>query len=178
MSCVPPQQGLRHPQTAYASFWAKRARYPRVKSKRKSRACAECSRSGFRFKGGHLTLAKMSDPFDIVWARPLADRAETSTVTASVDGAGRWHVSILVLDTFTSLAANGCSVGVDAGVTTLLTLSTGEKVPKLHHERADRVRLAKAQRQHARKQLGARHDPLAIVLPYRADCSCNPRAIG
>jgi putative transposase len=33
-----------------------------------------------------------------------------------------------------------------------LTLSTGEKIPNLRHERADRVRLAKAQRQHARKQ--------------------------
>jgi len=155
VSCVPLQQGLRHLQTAYTGFWAKRARYPRFKSKRKSRACAEYSRSGFRFRGGQLTLAKMSDPLDIVWSRPLPEGAEPSTVTASVDSAGRWHVSILVQDTTTTLAANGRSVGVDAGITTLLTLSTGEKVPNLRHERADRVRLAKAQRQHARKQKGS-----------------------
>jgi putative transposase len=155
VSCLPLQQGLRHLQTAYTAFWAKRARYPTFKSKRKSRACAEYSRSGFRFKGGQLTLAKMSDPLDIVWSRPLPEGAEPSTVTASVDSAGRWHVSILVQDTITTLAAGGRSVGVDAGITTLLTLSTGEKVPNLRHERADRVRLAKAQRQHAGKQKGS-----------------------
>jgi putative transposase len=155
VSSIPLQQGLRHLQTAYAAFWAKRARYPRFKSKRKSRASAEYSRSGFRFKAGQLTLAKMTDPLDIVWSRPLPEGAEPSTVTASVDTAGRWHVSILVEDTITTLTANAQTVGVDAGITTLLTLSTGEKVSNLRHERADRVRLAKAQREHARKQKGS-----------------------
>ena len=64
-------------------------------------------------------------------------------------------MSVLVQDTITTLAAGGRSVGVDAGTTTLLTLSTGQKVPNLRHERADRVRLAKAQRLHARKQKGS-----------------------
>ena len=155
VSCVPLQQGLRHLQTAYTAFWAKRARYPKFKSKRKSRACAEYSRSGFRFRDGALTLAKMVDPLDNVWSRPLPEGAEPSTVTASVDTAGRWHVSILVQDTTTTLAAGGRSVGVDAGSTTLLTLSTGEEIPNLRHERTDRFRRARAQRLLARKQKGS-----------------------
>jgi len=157
VSCVRSQQGLRHLQTAYAGFWAGTCPSPQFTAERKSRACAEYSRSGVRFKGGQLTLAKMSDPVDIVWSRPLPDGAESSTVTASVDSAGRWHVSILVQDTVTAVAADGRSVGLDAGVSTLLTLSTGQEVPNLRHERADRVRLAKAQRQHARTQKGSRN---------------------
>ena len=46
-------------------------------------------------------------------------------------------------------------VGIDAGVTSLVTLSTGEKVTNPRHERRDRVRLARAQRVLARKQRGS-----------------------
>ncbi|MGW3601260.1 helix-turn-helix domain-containing protein [Micromonospora sp. NPDC005161] len=41
VSSVPLQQALRHLQAGFAAFWNKRARYPRFKSKRKSRASAE-----------------------------------------------------------------------------------------------------------------------------------------
>src|SRR5882757_6367829 len=41
VSSVPLQQALRHLQGAFANFFSKRARYPRFKSKRKSRASAE-----------------------------------------------------------------------------------------------------------------------------------------
>lgn len=48
VSSVPLQQALRHLQSAFTGFWAKRARYPRFKSKRRSRASAEYTRSAFR----------------------------------------------------------------------------------------------------------------------------------
>src|ERR1700677_2896888 len=43
VSCVPLQQCLRHLQTAYSNFFAKRAAYPRFKSKR-GRQSAEFTR--------------------------------------------------------------------------------------------------------------------------------------
>ncbi|MFV2199198.1 RNA-guided endonuclease InsQ/TnpB family protein, partial [Nocardiopsis sp. LOL_012] len=46
-------------------------------------------------------------------------------------------------------------VGVDAGTTFLVTLSTGEKVTHPRHERADRARLARARRELARKAKGS-----------------------
>ena len=46
-------------------------------------------------------------------------------------------------------------MGVDAGITSLLTLSTGEKIANPKHERRDRERLAEAQRNLARKQKGS-----------------------
>jgi len=155
VSSVPLQQALRHLQGAFASFFAKRARYPRFKSKKKSRASAEYTRSGFRWRDGQLTLAKMTEPLAIVWSRPLPEGAVPSTVTVSRDPAGRWFVSILVEDTVESLPPTDTAVGVDAGLTALVTLSTGEKVTNPRHERADRRRLAKAQRLLSRKAKGS-----------------------
>jgi putative transposase len=155
VSCVPLQQAVRHLQTAFANFFAKRAKYPRFKSKKKSRASAEYTRSAFRFRDGRLTLAKMADPLNIVWSRPLPEGATPSTVTVSQDTAGRWFVSLLVEDpTVTQLAATGAAVGVDAGLDHLLTLSTGEKIANPRHERRDRRRLARAQRELSRKAPG------------------------
>ncbi|MEU5948482.1 transposase [Micromonospora sp. NPDC047465] len=53
VSSVPLQQALRHLHAAYTAFFAKRARYPRFKSKRKSRASAEYTRSAFRWRTGN-----------------------------------------------------------------------------------------------------------------------------
>ncbi|MFC9294489.1 helix-turn-helix domain-containing protein, partial [Streptomyces sp. NPDC057010] len=58
VSSVPLQQALRHLQAAFVGFWAKRSKYPRFKSKRKSRASAEYTRSAFRYADGRLKLAK------------------------------------------------------------------------------------------------------------------------
>ena len=155
VSSVPLQQGLRHLQGAFTNFFERRAMYPRFKSRHRSRASAEYTRSAFRWRDGALTLAKTAEPLDIRWSRPLPDGAEPSTVTVSRDAAGRWHVSLLCEVTVHDAGPSDAVVGVDAGITSLVTLSTGEKVANPRHERRDRQRLARAQRQLARKQRGS-----------------------
>lgn len=167
VSSVPLQQALRHLQSAFAAFFDKRAKYPRFKSRRKSRAAAEYTRSAFRFRDGTLTLAKMNAPLDIAWSRPLPEGAEPSTLTVSRDAAGRWHVSILVETEIKQHAPSKTAVGVDAGITSLLTLSTGEKIANPRHERRDRERLAKAQRELSRKQKGSANREKARVKAAR-----------
>ena len=155
VSNVALQQGLQHLQGAFVNFWGKRAKYPNFKSKRKSRASATFTTSGFRYKDGRITLAKMDQPLDIRWSRPLPEGAEPSTVTVSRDAAGRWHISILVQTMAEALPPLDSAVGIDAGITSLLALSTGEKVANPRHERRDRKRLASAQRAMARKVKGS-----------------------
>lgn len=155
VSSVPLQQGLRHLQKAFTNFFDQRAGYPKFKSRKKSRASAEYTRSGFQWRDGQLTLAKMDRPLAIVWSRPLPDGAEPSTVTVSRDPAGRWHVSILVETTIEHLAPIAAEVGIDAGLTSLLTLSTGEKITNPRHEKRERSALARAQRDLARKAKGS-----------------------
>jgi putative transposase len=155
VSNVPLQQALRHQQNAFAAFFAKRSRYPQFKSKRKSRASGSFASNAFRWRDGKLTLAKMTEPLDIRWSRPLPEGAEPSTVTVSRDAAGRWFVSLLVEEAVEQYPASETAVGIDAGITSLLTLSTAEKIANPRHERRDRKRLAKAQRAMARKQKGS-----------------------
>ncbi|MGW1947886.1 RNA-guided endonuclease InsQ/TnpB family protein [Streptomyces sp. NPDC001940] len=155
VSSVPLQQTLRHLQTGFTHFFAKRARHPRFKSRKKSRKSAEYTTSGFRFRDGGLTLAKMNEPLDIVWSRPLPPGAEPSTVTVSQDAAGRWFVSLLCEDpSLSPLPATDQAVGIDVGLDHLLALSTGEKIANPRHERKDRARLAKAQQNLSRKAKG------------------------
>ena len=168
VSNVPLQQALRHQQNAFAAFFARRSRYPQFKSKRRSRASATfTSGNSFRFRDGQLWLAKMTGPLDVRWSRPLPEGAEPSTVTVSRDAAGRWFVSVLVEETIEPYPAAGPVVGIDAGLTSLLTLSTGEKVANPRHERRDRERLAKAQRALARKQKGSANREKARVKAAR-----------
>ncbi|MFJ8963421.1 RNA-guided endonuclease InsQ/TnpB family protein [Lentzea sp. NPDC102401] len=155
VSSVPLQQALRHLQAAFGHFFDRRAKHPRFKSRKKSRASAEYTRSAFRWREDTLTLAKMTEPLSIVWSRPLPEGSQPSTVTVSMDRAGRWFVSILVEDTVDHHAPTTAVVGIDVGVTALVTLSTGEKISNPQHENRDRLRLTRAQRALSRKQTGS-----------------------
>jgi putative transposase len=126
-----------------------------------SKASAEYTRAAFRWKNGELTLAKMGEPLNVVYSRPLPEGAEPSIVSVSKDAAGRWFVSMLVEDASVKpLPTTDAAVGVDVGLTSLVTLSrpvecltdSDGKIANPRSERRDRARLAKAQREVARKQ--------------------------
>src|SRR3954470_257060 len=166
VSSVPLQQALRHLQLAFQAFFEKRAKYPRFKSRKRSRSSATYTRAAFRWRGGELFLAKMSEPLAIAWSRRLPEGAHPSTVTVSRDAAGRWFVSMLCEDVVTAEEATG-RIGMDAGVTSLLTLSTGEKITNPKQEKRERARLARAQRELSRKQKGSKNREKARVKVAR-----------
>jgi putative transposase len=158
VSSVPLQQALRHLQGAFTNFFEKRSAYPRFKSRKKSRNSAEYTRSAFVYRDGRLTLAKMREPLDIAWSRSLPEGQAPSTVTVSRDSAGRWFVSMLCEDvSVKALPTSRAAVGIDAGITSLVTLSTGEKVVNPKFEKKDRAKLARAQRELSRKEKGSRN---------------------
>jgi putative transposase len=175
VSSVPLQQALRHLQTAYTRFWAKQARYPRFKSRKKSRVSAEYTRSGFRYRDGQLYLAKMTGLLAVTWSQPLPADAEPSTVTVSRDAAGRWFVSLLCRCPVQPHPATDSVAGVDAGITSLATLSTGEKIANPRHERRDRERLARAQRRLARTQPGSANRDKARLAVARVHARITDR---
>jgi putative transposase len=72
VSSVPLQQALRHQHTAFSAFFARRARYPRFKSRR-SRQSAHYTRSAFSLRGGELRLAKTDAPLRFAWSWPEKD---------------------------------------------------------------------------------------------------------
>jgi putative transposase len=104
----------------------------------------------------------MRAPLDISWSRPLPHGTEPSTVTVSRDAAGRWFVSLLVEDPgVRPLPANSSAVGIDVGISSLVTLSTGEKVSNPKFARVDSARLAAAQKDLARKEKGSKNQAKA-----------------
>ena len=167
VSSVPLQQTLRHQHKAFQAFFAKRARYPRFKS-RQGRQSATYTRSGFSYRDGRVKLAKMTDPLDVVWSRPLPEGAEPSSVTVSRDTAGRWHVSLLVEDpTVIPLPPTLNAVGVDVGLKDFAVLSTGERIPHPKHYHRKQQRLARYQRMMARKKKGSANRAKARVKVAR-----------
>lgn len=166
VSSVPLQQALRHLDTAFRSFFAKRAKYPRFKQKRGKQSATYAS-TAFRYDATtrRLTLAKMDAPLDIHWSRPLPQGVGTqpTTVTVSRDTAGRYFVSLLVEEEIALLpAVEGAEdgkgqVGLDLGLHDVVVLNTGEKGGNPHFFRQEEKRLAKAQRRLAKKQRGSRN---------------------
>ena len=105
----------------------------------------------------------------------MPDGAEPSTVTVSRDRAGRWFVSLLCQCPVEPHPTSVIVVGIDAGITSLVTLSTGEKIPNPRHERRDRARLARAQRRLARTQKGSANRDKARLKVARVHARISDR---
>ncbi len=157
VSCVPLQQGLRHLQTAFSNFWDGRTAYPNFKKKRNG-GSAEFTKSAFKWKNGQLFLAKCAEALPIRWSRQLPQGSEPSTVTVRLEPSGRWTVSLLVDDlTIQPLPPIDKAIGIDAGLTTLVTTSDGEKVANPKHFAKLYQKLRKAQKRLSRKQKGSQN---------------------
>jgi len=156
VSSVPPQQALRHLDRAFRNFFEGRANYPTFK-KRHGMQSAEYTTSAFQWDGKQLTLAKMDEPLDIIWSRPLPKGCKPTTVTITKDTANRYFVCILVEEEIKSLPVLNKQVGLDLGLKSMVILSTGETIGNptyfLKHEK----KLAQAQRRLAKKQKGSRN---------------------
>lgn len=156
ISCVPPQQVLRHLDRAFKNFFEGRAEYPVFKSKRGEQS-AEYTNSAFSWDGTHLTLAKMEEPLALRWSRPLPKGAKPTTITVTCDTTNRYFVSILVEEDITPLPVVKSMVGLDLGLTSMVVLSTGESVGNPKYFAVDEKKLAKAQRRLAKKKQGSRN---------------------
>lgn len=175
VSSVPLQQSLRHLQTAYKNFFAKRAKYPSFKKRRRG-GSASYTRSAFRMKDGALWLAKMDAPLDVRWSRPLPKGVDPSTVTVSLDAAGRWHVSMLCEDASVKpLKRSKTAVGIDVGLNALVTLSTGEKIANPRHDAGELERKRVLSRRYARTQKGSKNRDKARLKLARLHARVSDR---
>ena len=154
VSSVPVQQSLRHLQTAFSNFFARRARYPAFKRKN-DRQSAEYTTSAFKWDGKKLRIAKMDVPLNIRFSRTIPKAALVTTVTVSKDTANRFFVSMLCTDETGAKSQVTGRVGIDLGLTHFAILSTGEKVASPNRVRKNEAKLAKLQRRLSRKQKGS-----------------------
>ena len=154
VSCVPVQQGLRHLQSAFTNFFAGRTQYPTFKRKSNG-GSAEFTKSAFKWKEGQVFLAKSPIALPIRWSRAIPDGCKPSTITVRLAPSGRWTVSMLVEVDIQPLPKSDNQVGIDLGITSLIALSTGEKVANPKGFKARRAKLRRAQKTLSRKVKGS-----------------------
>jgi putative transposase len=170
VSSVPLQQALRHQHRAFSAFFARRARYPRFKSRR-SRQSAHYTRSAFTLRDGGLRLAKMSAPLPYVWSWPEVDvtALDPASVIISREPDGRWYVTFTIdTEDPEPLPPAGHAVGVDLGVKDFAVTSDGERIANPRHLERKARRLARYQRRMARCQQGSANRARAAAKVARA----------
>ena len=124
VSSVPLQQSLRHQQTAFKNFFEKRSQYPTFKKKHDKQS-VEFTKSGFKYKNGKLYLAKCKEPLNVKFHRELP--SDPSTITVSMDCAGRYFVSCLCEYAPKPLPVTPNTIGLDVGITHLIVSDKGDK---------------------------------------------------
>lgn len=154
VSSVPLQQTLRHQHSAFANFFAGRARYPRFKN-RNGRQSAHYTRSAFRMSDGELRLAKTTAPLTFVWSFDEIDldTLNPTTVIVTRDPDGRWFVTFAVETTDPEPEpVTGRAVGIDLGVKDFAVTSDGERTTNPRHLERKARNLARYQRRMVRCQ--------------------------
>ena len=87
------------------------------------------SSSAFHWKNGQVYLAKCGEPLPIRSSRQLLPGPVPTTITVKLEPSGRWSVSLRVNDTRDlRFKPTIKQIGIDLGITSLLTTSDGEKV--------------------------------------------------
>ena len=160
VSSVPVQQSLRHLQTAFGNFFARRSKYPTFKKKDGAQS-AEYTTSAFKWADGKLRIAKMDEALNIRFSRTIPKAAKVTTVTVSKDCAGRYFVSMLCTDQVQAKTPVAAKVGIDLGLTHFAILSTGEKIAAPNTFRKNEEKLAKLQRRLAKKTKGSANRKMA-----------------
>ena len=153
VSCVPTQQALRHLQTAFLNFWAKRGRYPSFKKKR-NKQTAEYTVSAFKWNAVNKNLVLSGlGRLDIRWSREF--NSSPTTVTIIKEPSGRYFVTLCLDEEVERLPKTGKTVGVDLGVSRLATLSNGERIANPRYLGGNISKLARLQRVLARRKKGS-----------------------
>jgi putative transposase len=149
-----PQMVIMQLGRAFENFFAGRARYPRFRRKGQDDRFA-LSKDQFRVEGKRIRIPKLG------WVRMReALRFTGRIVSASVARvADHWYASITVesLDPPAQPADNQGAVGVDLGIKTLATLSTGETFEGPKALRTVLLRLRRLSRSLSRKAKGSRN---------------------
>ncbi|MPY31598.1 IS200/IS605 family element transposase accessory protein TnpB [Streptomyces adustus] len=173
VSSVVLVQSLRDLHTAYRSFFSSvtgrrkgpRVAPPRFKSKRDSRQSIRLTANGFCLRGnGRLYVAKVGD-LRVRWSRRLP--AVPTSVTVTMDAAGRYWASFVVDTDPEFLPETHAETGVDLGLSAFAVLSDGQKIASPRFLRRAEKKLKRLQKDLSRKAKGSKNRAKARVRVAR-----------
>lgn len=171
VSNIPLQQSIRDLDVAFRNFWnslkgkrkGAKVKPPRFK-RRRSAQSARFTVGGFSIKGEEVYLAKIGK-VKTIWSRPLP--SVPSSVTVIKDAAGRYFLSFVCEVDVAALPASPNSVGVDLGIKTFATLSTGEKIDAPKPLKSALKKLKRLQQSLSRKVKGSNRREMARLKVAR-----------
>jgi len=155
VSNVPLQQSINNLEVGFQNFFSKHAKYPSFKKKSSGGSC-RFTTFGFRIKEGEVWLAKTKAPLDIRWSRPLPEGASPKQCTVRLTPSGEWYISFLCDVEIPHLPPVDKHIGLDMGITALVTTSDGEKITNPKPTKKYRHDLTIAQRHLSRKTKGSK----------------------
>ena len=133
------QQALMDLDKAYKNFFEGRADYPKFKKKHGKQSIRYPQR--FKVEGGYVYLPKIG------WVKAILHRkieGLMKNATVSRTKTGKFFVAIQCEVEYAQPEQKPAKVGIDLGLTTFATFSTGEKVEKPKHFYASVVFLARS----------------------------------
>lgn len=148
------KEAINHACSAYENFFAKRADFPRFKSKRASTQSATWRQQAVKGKN-HVRIPRIGI-MRFREHRPL--EGDVKTVTISKHSSGRYYICFQVdggRECVPKPKRAKTAVGVDVGIESFCTLSTGEKVTNPHFRKSSQSRIAKLQKKLARQKKGS-----------------------
>lgn len=152
-SCV--TQTLRDLHRGYNNFFAKRARIPKFKS-RKRNSNAFRIQEDVRLEGCQVIVPKIGT-VRVRGSRPI--EGSTKSATFKQDALGRWHVTIVsgfeIPDVALPVFNSEHVVGIDLGLKNFAVLSTGEQIIAPKFFVVGHRKLRRAQRIMSRRKLGS-----------------------
>ena len=153
------QQAIKNVGRGYVNFFRKTAKFPRFKSKHSSKQSARLDNGPgtFFFDGKSVRLPKIGRVRTFEELRWPDGRPISATLKLE---AGRWFLSVQVEVEAPERAVENQdrpAVGIDLGITSAVTLSTGEKYDAPKPLKAALVRLARAQRVMCRRKKGSKN---------------------
>jgi putative transposase len=166
VSNIALQQSVQDAGLAFKNFFqslkgqrkGKKVGFPRFKRKSNTQAF-RLTRGGFAIRdNGKLYVAKIGE-VKVEWSRELP--SEPSSVTVKQDAAGRYFVSFVCEVEPIQHPASNTGVGIDLGITTFATLSTGEKVANPRILQRQLKRLRRLQKSLSRKVKGSNRREVA-----------------
>ena len=151
------QQVLVDLQRAFVNFFARRARYPRFKSRKRDQARFRIPQR-VHVVDGRVQVPKVGR-VRLRLSRPV--EGQTKSATFKQDACGHWHVSLVaqtqVPVVVLPLPDPACSVRLNLGLRDAVVPSTGPRIPAPRFYRRGARKLRRAQRTFSRRQPGSRN---------------------
>lgn len=147
----PVHQSLRRLDRTYQRFFKNKRGFPHFKNKKDAKQSFQ-KHIDWRVVGNKIRIQK-----DLVvkYRGTIDSAAKLGTLIVSYS-AGKWYASITAKIDLKQPVRRTKPVGIDVGLETLVTLSTGQKFANIQPQKINQARLTCASRVLARRQIGSK----------------------